>query len=290
MTSFVTTLVKWSLAGTFLLLALHAQAQTITPPIKAPEDLSVGNDPTKGTSTGSDGKTLFCAENANFTLVSSTMDANGARYITYDWKEMQSDGTFAAVPNGTPDGTNPNKFLITNATPGWHTYQVTVSVSAAYCPADPVLFTVYVLPKLTITAQTTKPDANALTYCTQTGAPTGSNAIVFNSTTAFETTPNAITGLPVLTVGDFELKYTWYKVDTIAATRTQVQTGTGTSYTVTDAANAAVAGAQYKYEVEVAYSAKSCSPYKATATLNDGITTAVVLVTPKPGKPTITIQ
>jgi hypothetical protein len=84
--------------------------------------------------------------------------------------------------------------------------------------------------------------------------------------------------------------YKWYKVDNTSGTRTAVGTNS-TSYTVDDAADAtATQEKKYRYEVEVAYAAKTCGTYKNTATLNDGSTNAVITVTPKPGKPTITIQ
>jgi hypothetical protein len=280
------TTIRKGIAGMAILFALQSNAQTI----HTAADLSKNsNDPTQGTST-SDGTTLFCAENTGFILTSTKKDPGGTDYTSYDWKEIQTDGSAGAVANGAPDPANLNKLVITSATPGWHTYQVIASVGAAVCPADPVLFTVYVLPKLTITAKTTKPDAASVTFCAQTGAPTNTNAIVFNSTSAFETTPQALLGLPTLAITDFELKYNWYKVDNTSGTRTAVGTNS-TSYTVDDPADAtATAVKQYRYEVEVAYAAKTCGTYKNTATLNDGTTTAVITITPKPGKPTITIQ
>jgi hypothetical protein len=282
----LTTTIRKGIAGMAILFALQSNAQTI----HTAADLSKNsNDPAQGTST-SDGTTLFCAENTGFTLTSTTQDAAGTAYVSYNWQEIQTSGSAGAVANGAPDGTNPNKLVITAATPGWHTYQVVASVGAASCPADPVIFTVYVLPKLTITAKTTKPDASSVTFCAQTGAPTGVNAITFNSTPAFDVTPQALPGLPTLAVSDFELAYKWYKVDNTSGTRTAVGTNT-TSYTVDDPADAtATAVKQYRYEVEVAYAAKTCGTYKNTATLNDGTTTAVITITPKPGKPTITIQ
>lgn len=282
-------LVKFTKKGIALFavfLALQSQAQTIN----TAADLSKNsNDPTQGTSTN-DGTTLFCAESSGFTLVSSTTDGTTA-YTAYDWKELQADGSYAAVANGAPDATNANKLVITAATPGWHTYQVTASVSAAACPADPVIFTVFVLPKLKLAASANKPDATSLTYCAQTGAPQNSDAIVFTATPAYDGTPNALPSLPAPAVNDFALVYKWYKVDVSDNTRTLITGATGAAYTLVDPADpSATTKKEYRYEVEVAYAAKTCGLYASAATHSGGTTTAVVTVTPKPNKPTITIQ
>ncbi|RXK83557.1 hypothetical protein [Filimonas effusa] len=278
-------LMKKGIAVFAVIFALQSQAQTIS----TPADLSKNsNDPTQGTST-SNGSTLFCAENTGFTLVSSTTDGTTA-YTGYSWEEKQADGSFGAVANRTPDASQPEKLIISAATPGWHTYQVTAAVSAAACPADPVIFTVFVLPKLKLTSSANKSDANSLTYCAQNGAPTGSsNEIVFSATPSYDGTPNAFPTLPAPAVTDFALTYKWYKVE--GTTRTLISGASGSSYTLVDPADAsATTRKEYTFEVEVAYNVKTCATYGTTATQSGNTTTAVVVVVPKPNKPTITIQ
>lgn len=288
MRSVTSTLIRKSIAGLLLIISFNAAAQSITKPVKTPADLYVTADPTKGTSTNT-GTTLFCAESAGFTLKSSTTDlVTGAAYSSYTWEEQQTNSTtFGSVTNGSA---TQESLTVTNASPGWHTYKVTVTVSGNACPPDPAYYNVYVLPKLTVTAVSNKPDAASHTYCAENGAPTDpASAITFTGTVAFETTPNALPNLENLTVSDFEIVYTWNKINVATSAATVV--GNTKDYTITEAATpGATTTTQYTYELTAAYQVKTCGTYKGTATLSGGGTTATVTVTPKPGKPTISIQ
>lgn len=286
MKAFALTMVKRSMAALLVFTALQVNSQSINKPVKLPADLYVGGDATKGTST-STGTTLFCAENTGFTLKAGTTDpVTGATYTGYTWEEQQTGSTsFGTVANGTATS---ETLVISSATPGWHTYKVTATLSGNACPPEPNYFTVYVLPKLKVTAESNKTDATSHTFCAETGAPAdAANKITFTGTAVFDGTPNALPGLEALTAGDFELTYTWTKIN--GATTTTV--ATTKDYTLADAATTgATTTQQYTYELTVAYAVKSCGTYKATGTLNGSTTTATVTVTPKPGKPTITIQ
>lgn len=282
----VIRIVKCFLLALLVLSAVHVSAQTGTK-VKTPAELSVGDDPAKGTSTGT-GTTLFCADQSGFTLTSSTKDPGNpaVSYTSWLWQELDGTGTAAALP-ATATPTN-EKLVVASATPGWHTYQVTASAGTAECPADPVIFTVYVLPNLTITAAVDPANNPALTYCAANGAPTDpAKAINLKSAVVFAITPRSLPGLKDYQLSDFELKYTWTKIN--VATGDKVDVSTDPNYTITDPA---VTGAgtqqQFKYSVKVVYTVKGCSDYVATTQFNG--TDAVITVTPKPGKPVITIQ
>lgn len=286
MKAFVLTLMKRTTAALLVLGALQANAQNITKPVKLPADLYVGGDYTKGTSTNT-GSTLFCAENTGFTLKADLNDpVTGAAYTGYTWEEQQTASTsFGTVANGT--ATN-EKLVISSATPGWHTYKVTATLAGNACPPEPNYFTVYVLPKLKVTAESNKPDAASHTFCADAGAPADpATQIKFTGNVVFDGTPNSLPGLENLTPADFELTYTWTKNDGTNTTTA----GNTKDYTVADAATTgASTTAHYTYELTAAYAVKACGTYKGTATLNGSTTTATVTVTPKPGKPAITIQ
>ncbi len=278
----------WLLAAGFLLFALNTMGQT---KFTTPADLFKTGNYQQGTSTN-DGSTLFCAETADFTLVSSTQDAaNNLAYTGYKWEELNTDGsTYTLLPNG---GT-PHRMSIDDAEPGWHVYRVTASVASAGCDADPSYFTVYVLPKLKVTPRVNKTEAEGVGYCSETGAPTGGNAIVFTGTVAFDVTPRAITGLslPAFTADNFALNYAWYKVSA-----SNIRTAVGTdqdSHTLVDPAASGTA-TTYTIQLDVKYTmtpkAGACNAYNGTG-LYSGVSTATATVNvwKKADKPTITIE
>lgn len=280
---------KLALAVLLLLFALNASAQTI--PVKTPADLSVGDDPTKGTST-STGTTLFCVDQSGFTLTSSTTDPTSptVNYTSWQWQEIDASGNAGALP-ATATPTN-EKLVVSGATPGWHTYQVTASTGTANCPADPVIFTVFVLPNLTVTSAVDQANSPSLTYCAANGAPTDpTKAINLTSTVAFNGNLNNLPGLKQFQISDFDLSYVWYRQDvSTASPPAPVQVATTANYTVTDpAVTSAGTEKKYKYSVKVAYTVKSCNTTYSAITQSSG-TDAVITVTPKPGKPVITIQ
>ncbi|TWF44113.1 hypothetical protein FHW36_10128 [Chitinophaga polysaccharea] len=278
---------KLALAALVLLFTFTANAQTI--PVKTPADLSVGDDPTKGTST-STGTTLFCVDQSGFTLTSSTSDPTSpsVNYTSWQWLEIDASGNAGALP-ATATPTN-EKLVVASATPGWHTYQVTASTGTANCPADPVIFTVFVLPGLTVTSAVDQANNPSLTYCAANGAPTNpTKAINLTSTVAFNGNLNSVPGLKQFQISDFDLKYVWNRTEIGGSAQTQ-QVATTANYTVTDpAVTSAGTEKKYKYSVTVAYTVKSCNTTYSAIAQSSGAD-AVITVTPKPGKPVITIQ
>lgn len=279
---------KYLLAAFLLLCAIGVRAQTTTL-IKTPAQLSDNDDPSKGTST-STGTTLFCTDQSAFRLTSSLTDptATGTPvpYTSWKWEEIDENGTPGPLPaTAVPDK---EKLNVASATAGWHTYQVTAATGVSECPADPVIFTVYVLPNLTIKADVDPANNPDLTYCAANGAPTGPKAINLKSTVTFTTPPRKIAGLKDYAVSDFELKYVWSKEEVgVPASKTDV--GTGADYTIVEpAVTTAGVEKKYNYSVKVVYTVKSCGDYTAIA--QSGGQNAVITVTPKPGKPVITIQ
>ncbi|WP_341840661.1 hypothetical protein [Chitinophaga caseinilytica] len=268
-----------------LLMANNAAAQT---KISTPAGLfKNGGNYLQGTSTDN-GSTLFCTGSSTFTLASTTTDPeNNLPYTNYTWEEMNTDGTTYQPMTA---GSAPNKANVTNASPGWHIYRVSATIGAATgCEADPTYFTVYVLPPLKVTPRVNKTDAEGVSYCSENGAPTGPNAFTFTSVVAFDATPRTITGtqLPALTIDDFELQYTWSKVD---GSSVKTTVGNADSYTLTAAANPGHAET-YSIALDVNYAAKTACTYTAPALYSGTSTTNVVVKEyKKAGKPTITIE
>lgn len=245
-----------------------------------------------GTST-QDGKTIICSESANFTLKSSTVDPtdNTTPYKTWTWSELGTDGTPGALPsNAIPSS---EKLTVTGAVPGWHTYQVIASTGDANCPSEPVTFTVFVLPPLTVAAAIDQANNLSLTYCAESGAPTDpAKLIKMDATAGFPSGGiRIIQGLRDLKVTDFELNYKWIRVNLADNSTTDVATNTTGTYTISDpASTTATEVKKYGYKVQVSYAVKStCAATEATV-MKTGTTPAEITVTPKPGKPVITIE
>ncbi|WP_343703790.1 hypothetical protein [Chitinophaga sp.] len=283
-----------------LMLAGQLQAQTINTPADLYKNTG---DPLQGTSTN-DGNTIICANAAAFTLVSTTADASSVPYTDWKWEELQTNGSWSTtIESGAAVTGEPHKLRMTGATPGWHVYRVTAAVSTAGCLADPVLYTVFVLPALSVEAKANKATADELTYCAENGAPTAAStggAIRFTATPSFATALRAVPGstgagttttLPTLTIADFKINYAWYKVeDGGSATGTAVGSNDD-EYEVNDAATTgATTVKKYTYRLEADYAVKACDLKNVTAVLSGGSGTATITVTPKPGAPTITIE
>ncbi|WP_119081204.1 hypothetical protein [Chitinophaga alhagiae] len=281
-----------------LMLAGNLQAQTIV----APADLYKNSgDPLQGTSTN-DGNTIICANAATFTLVSTTADASSVPYTSWKWEEMQTDGSWSvSIDGGGAVAGEEHKLRMTGAAPGWHVYRVTAAVSTAGCLADPVLYTVFVLPPLAVEAKANKATLDELTYCAENGAPTSASpggTIKFTATPSITTALRAVPGstgggttLPTLALADFKINYKWFKVED-GGDPTGTEVGSNDDeYEVNDAATSgATAVKKYTYRLEADYAVKACDTKNVTAVLSGGTGNAIITVTPKPGAPTITIE
>lgn len=287
-------------AGFFLVFLLMCAGKLQAQTVASFADLyKNGGDPLQGTSTN-DGKTVFCSGSATFTLVSSTSvpgSTPAVPYASWKWEEQQADGSWlTTIENGAPVAGALHKLTVTNGTAGWHTYRVTAAVSAAECLADPVLYTVYVIPPLSVEARANKASDNELTYCAANGAPASGSAaaIKFTATPSFSTAPRAVpsgSALPALTVADFKINYQWYKVE-VGAGGTGTAVGTNDDeYELNEAATAsATTVKQYTYRLEANYAIKDCGLKDVAVWHNTGSATATVTVTPKPAAPVITIE
>lgn len=252
------------LLSLFVLTGFSASAQSIS----VSGDLSV-----------SPGGTVFTADAASFKLTASADDGNGVTYTKYAWAEINPSG------GGDPiTGQESAVLQLTNVSPGYHTYRVfgiKDNADGAVCSGETADFTVYVLPKLQVTA--TIPNSTILKYCANDVPPAGGSKeiLITAQVTGFDGTPNKVGGLPEHTHSDFVYEYKWFRVAT-DGTKTPVGTDQPTYAVVgTDAGN-------YKYEVQVAYKVKNTTSYSVVAQSNGG--DAQIIVAPKPGKPTITIM
>ena len=262
-----------------MLIAFRSSAQKITA-----TDLSLLKvGPATPTTPIFDKKlAVFCPTASSFNLNASPDDGAGNAFNTFEWYEVSPLGGATPITGQTAI-----KLPVTNATPGYHTYRVVGVMNygnSQLCKSNGFEdFTVYVLPPLTVTA--TAPNTDKLKYCVD-NLPTGAGAIVLTATTAFSVAQNTVGGLINPAVSDFEYIYAWYKTD-LAGVKIgpALQTSNVNTYTIAQT----VIGS-FKYLVEVVYAVKpACVPsYNAVVTQNN--TEATIIVTPKPGKPTISIN
>lgn len=262
-----------------------------------------------------------------FTLRASTVEDHASReleFTTYNWY-YDGDGS---TPSTTPiAGENGVTLAQTNLAPGYHHYRVEGFITIPgvdpdeICPADITeTFVVFVLPPLSVTASHTGTDPALLQYC-ESDAATQQNVLI---------TPNVVydayTGQPDL--DGFELKYTWYAVKSNHATN-PFATDNG-DFPAIDPTKADITGADlqdeafvigtaqafapaleeigsYKFFVEVEYTLKDrnydsseVDPVTNRARTHvihrgwfggaDQDNASIVFVTPRPGKPHITIE
>lgn len=262
-----------------------------------------------------------------FTLRASTVEDHASRaleFTTYNWY-YDGDGS---APSATPiAGQNGITLTQTNLQPGYHIYRVEGFIIPpgtdpdAICPPDATeTFAVFVLPPLSVTATNTGSDPNLLQYC-ESEAGSQQNVIL-----TAETEYESYAGLPAL--DQFELKYTWYAVKSNHAT--DPFASANGDFPVIDPTKSDITGADlqdevfvistteeftpsiadigtYKFFVEAEYTVKDrnydnneVDPVTARARPHviyrgwfggaDQDNASVVVITPQPGKPHITIE
>ncbi len=297
-----------------------------------PGSLQVGVNPKINTISTPDKqsmlKAIICpAGNFELDAASSLTDpATLPAGVTREWKweEVKTGGTPSIIKD-FGSAANANKLTQADATSlsnGYHTFRVTTRFKnqdgSAFCPSQIDEFTIFVLPKLTITAQQSSTDNTNTSYCATAVPQAGpsSKAIKLNATVTFDPatalngaaratdpsgTPTEDLTNPV--VGDFQFQFTWYKVDAATtfdpanpgtvtpvdqpapATTTNVTTHT---HTISSSENAV---GSFKYYVAVNYTVNGCSNTLGTATVNGTTGSPLIInVIPQPGKPTITIK
>lgn len=253
--------------------------------------------------------------------------ADALAFTSYKWFYM---GQNPASPTATALGSIPalgldqpsNKLQVQGLTEGYHVFKVQGFIlpegadqSAICLPDKEEIYVVYVLPRLKVDITREGGGTTPLQYC-ETEAATQTK-VQMRVATSFET-PGV---LPA--VGSFELKYTWYAVKadaagnfpTIDATKvdltgaakiTEVVVPASTTDPNIFAPTIAEIG-KYKFFVEVEHTLKSrtydgadadavtnrkraYTLYRGWYAGADQASSPLVIVTPAPGKPHITIE
>lgn len=288
------TTLKAGLVGLILTAGFSASAQLISP--NNPATLQ---PPLSGTGT----EAIFVYGGTGFTLTASTTSTgdggqSGITFTDFDWLFRNSSGGGDAVSSlasatATPGGTVNSQLNVTGLAPGFYTFIAQGITDGEVCSSEPEEFTVFILAPLSLTV-TSGGDASIL-YCTDDmAANTLTVTAAYDAGVSWNTETNLSAENPAL--GDFELRYRWYKVADgttfDAGTATPIRENTPSTNTAQDTytfdiANDTEVGA-WNYYVAVDYTVKASGPY--VNALGGMSTPTVIEVTPKPGKPTITIQ
>lgn len=204
---------------------------------------------------------VLCQGTGNVTLTATTDAGGGMNYDANGYTWIDVNGGNTTLPDKT------NAILLSNLTPGYHTYRVMGTVtSTATCTADFEEFTIYVLPALNISIASS---GNAVSniYCTD-NLP----ASVLLSATVSPTTPVSET---------FGYNYQWYQV--AGATETEIAGATSSTYSVTNLSQGNI-----KYIVRATFKVLSSCTYDSSTNASGGA--VEIIVKPKPTKPVITLS
>lgn len=296
------TMLKPGLVGLFLMISTAIFAQTapnLTLPITGFANLGIGtlDDGELPESATADAVLFYnpATNGPSLTLTASVTDAvTGLNFSSYIWQEI--DGAEAVI---NEFDVTTNQLPLSGLLPGYHRYRVygLVEDSGVSCQSDEFQdIILFVLRPLAVTAPTTT-DA-ILNFCIN-DIPAGSLAlgadVAFNSEIGYNTK-----GFPTPTAEDFELTYRWYAIN---------DANPGVQIPLTDPASITSAGAEnnitvdyadftevgtYTFHVEVEYSnairdRETREHAVWTATVG-GVTPLEIVVTPTPGRPTITIE
>lgn len=287
------TLLKTSLAGLFLTLATTIYAQQAPPapstPISTPDDLHIGtiNDEETEVTTVTDAVLFYNPSGTSITLSASETDlVTGLNYTEYIWHRVAQDGTTLGTETETG-----RTLTLYNLTPGFYRYRVYgwIDDDGVVCQSDEYQDMIFfVLRPLAITSEA--PTDAIQQFCfgeaptdplSLTSTVTFDTAVPYNTDGAFPNPENT---------GDFDLTYRWYAINDQAPT---------TEIAITDPANIDYdlfnAVGTYSFHVEVTYA----STIKDRETREHAIWNTQVMVdgeafelnvTPRPGRPTITIE
>ncbi len=285
-------MLKTGLVALFLLAGLTVSAQQLI----SSTDQTKLRPPLSGTGT----ETIFAHENTSFRLTASTTSSStdGQADITFDnikWYFKNDAGGFGDLPDlnlttATVSGTANSQLTLNGLKPGFYTFMAVGETAGEVCVTEPEEFTVFVLPPLTVTLSS---DLQSNIYCQDDLPPTSNNTLT--ASVSFDATHSLNTQTPYSstnpTLGDFELRYRWYKVTengTLDIQATPLAIHTPSANTTTDTYNVVETElGRWKYYVVVDYTVKNSGPYQ---TVLGGGTPTIIEVTPKPGRPTITIE
>lgn len=259
------TILRISLVTLFLVSVLGAKAQDISTPDQLTE--------VTGADAGAKSNAIFCFEGDSFTLTATTDAGNGQTFETFKWERQHYDGTLEELPGTTNILTN-----TAGLEPGYYTFYVTGNVANdaganpdVICSADPETFTVYVLPPLNVTLSVAGNNGNLL-YC--------ENDLPEDLVLSANVVKDPAHDVPET----FTYKYQWYKASGTDAAQ-PISSATSATYTINEA-NDAAAGS-FKYSLVVSLEVKDTCSYNSLDSATEG--SVDIIVTPKPGKPTITI-
>ena len=275
----------------FLMTGMYASAQLIG--VDEPSGLQ---PPLSGSGT----EAIFVYGGSGFTLTASTTStADGGEadiaFTDFDWLFRNAVGGGDDVSSltsatATPGGPVNSELNVTDLAPGFYTFIAQGITDGEICSSEPEEFTVFVLAPLTVTIAFGGDESEL--YCADDlPANTLTATSTYDAGVPWNTQTDLTDENPVL--GDFELRYRWYKIadgstldiNTATPIATNIPSTTTTENTYTfDVANDVEVG-EWNYYVAVDYTVKTSGPYTSAL----GAPT-VIEVTPKPGKPTITIE
>lgn len=297
------TFLQIGLIVLFLFSALSASAQLVAPiptaPIDGPSKLNVGtiNDGvTASTGVVPIANTILfydpSTQGPTLTLTASLTDGKtpAATFTSYTWFRVTNNGGVEDASNGLTETTQ--KVTLSQLAPGYHKYRVygRVEDNGVTCQSDEyqdIIF--FVLRPLSLTAAT--PTGALAEYC-KNDIPTGQ--LTLNATTAFGTIDYNTNGYANPDVADFSVTYRWYAINSEAPTVEIPLAGT-TSTIAVDYADFADLGT-YTFHAEVQYDnaikdrgTRAHALWSADV-LNDTGGAYELVVTPAPGRPSITIE
>lgn len=283
--------IKVGLVAVLLIIGVNASAQLIAE-----------NEPAtlQPRLSGSGTEAIFVYGGSGFKLTASTTStgeggAAGETFTDFTWLIRNDAGGgdgIGAIESATAvvGGTVNQELTVTDLAPGFYTFIAQGTTEGEICSADPEEFTVFVLAPLTVSIT---PSGTDDIYCSD-DVP---DAKTLTATASYDASVdfNEQTNLTAPTLDAFELRYRWYKVEdgsaldletaTPFATNTPSTNTTEDIYTLNSTNDVGVGS--WNYYVVVDYTVKAFG--SAPAVLGGG-TPTVIQVTPKPGKPTITIE
>ncbi|TJZ54967.1 hypothetical protein FAZ15_16025 [Sphingobacterium olei] len=301
---------KTGLVALFLLvLADGAYAQLVAPvpssPVTNKTDLNLGTlDDGVLPITDQPNTILFYKENAGvsetgLTLRASLVDNSSVplTFTSYIWYKLAYDGV-AETPVVVA-GETTRDLVLGALEPGYYKYRVygLVEDGTVTCQSDEFQDIVFFV--LRPVDPTANPEIGSITQFCENVVPT--TGLQLNASLVFDANVAYQGGYPNADVDQFEMTYRWYAIN-IDAPGTQIElpgnvntvSGASNSLTITDYSNLLVPGT-YHFYVEVQYSEdikeRENRPHALwTAQVGGSVTPYELVVTPKPGRPTITIE